>query len=492
MSVAQSVEWFGVSKKGLEGTARRRGLSYVLFELVQNCWDTGAQEVKVTFTPVEGRPLCDVVVEDDDPEGFKDMAHAWTLFAASEKKSNPEKRGRFNLGEKLVLAICESAEIISTKGHVRFDDEGRHAGRKRRDRGTVFMGRLRMTREELAAVLESAKQLIVPEGVVTTINGEVLSQRVALKEFEVTLPTEIADEEGCLRVRHRKTVVDVYECTTPNGGWLFEMGIPVCATGDKWDVDIQQKVPLNMERSGVTDTYLRSLRVYLLNEMFEQLRPEDAAAICVQDALTDERVSSEAVEAVLTHQFGDKRAVYDPSDPEANNRLVSEGYTIIPSRAFSKSAWENIRSSGAAVPSGRLSPTPKPYSSDPDAPQRKLLEESEWTDGIRNIVAYTKELGLKVLGRKVTVTVDRGRFGANWAACYGGGELTFNLAVLGQAWFDQGATPSVNRLLIHEFAHHFEKNHLSDGFYKGQEKVGARMVELALTEPGFFAKHRHQ
>jgi hypothetical protein len=461
----------------------------LLFELVQNCWDTGAREVKVTFKPVEGRPLCDMVVEDDDPDGFKDLAHAWTLFAESEKKADPEKRGRFNLGEKLVLAICESAEIVSTKGHVRFDEEGRHLGRKRRERGTSFSGRLRMTREELAEVLESAKQLIVPSGVVTSVNGEVLPAWTALKQLEIVLPTEVANSEGVLVRRDRKAVVRVYETETGEG-WLFEMGIPVCSTGDKWHVDIGQKVPLNMERTGVTAGYLRTVRVHLLNEMLEFLGEDDASSIGVQEALSDKRVSPEAVEVVLTHQFGEKRAVYDPSDREANNRLVAQGYTIIPSRAFTKDAWENIRSSGAAEPSGRISPTPKPYSSDPDASLRKLLEEQDWTEGMRNIAEYTKALGLKVLGRKVSVTIDRGHAGAFWAACYGGGELTFNLAVLGRKWFDQGASPGVNRLLIHEFAHHFERNHLSEEFHKGLEKVGARMVELALTEPGFFVRYR--
>ena len=482
-------EWFGASKKGLEKIARRRGVSYVLFELLQNAWDTGAQKVTVTFSPVEGRALCDVIVEDDDPDGFQDLTHAWTLFAESAKKADPEKRGRFNLGEKLVLAICESAEITSTKGSVLFDDEGRHVSRKRTPAGTIFKGCVKMTREELLGVQEAAGYLMPPPGVVTVVDGKLVEPRVPLKTFEVTLPTEIANEEGSLVARHRKTVVRVHKAAR-EVGYLHEMGIPVCPTGDQWDVDIGQKVPVNLERSSVSEAYLRTVRVALLNEMHDQLRPEDVAAIGVQEALTDDRVSSAAVSTVLTHQYGEKRAIHDPSDPEANHRLVAQGYTIIASRAFTKEAWENIRSSGAAVPSGRISPTPKPYSSDPNAPLRKLLPKEEWTPGMENLVAYTMELGLKVLGRKVVVTIDRGRFGDGWAACYGSGELTFNLASLGRSWFEQGPTPGVNRLLIHEFAHHFSKNHLSEDFYKGLEKVGTRMVELALVDPGFFAKYQ--
>jgi len=52
--------------------------------------------------------------------------HILTLFADSAKKSNPEQRGRFNLGEKLVFAQCDEVTVRTTKGGLRFDSEGRH------------------------------------------------------------------------------------------------------------------------------------------------------------------------------------------------------------------------------------------------------------------------------------------------------------------------------------------------------------------------------
>jgi len=490
-------EWFEGSKKGLEKIARRRGLSYVLFELVQNAWDTGARRVSVTFRPIEGRPLVDMAVTDDDPDGFKDLAHAWTLFAESEKKGDPEKRGRFNLGEKLVLAVCESAEITSTKGCVRFDDEGRIAGRRRTEAGSEFRGRVKMTRAELDSVLAAADELIVPPNVATTIDGKPLAPREPLKVFEASLLTEVANEEGSLAPRTRKATVRVYPALTrvdPETGkerafgYLYEMGIPVCPTGDQWDVEVMQKVPVNMERNAVSETYLRTVRVLTLNELYEKLRPEDAASPAVVDALHDSRIRPEAVEKVLDHQYGEKRAVYDPSDPEANNALVAQGYAIIPPRAFSKGAWENIRHSGAARPSGQIMPTPKPYSSDPDAPARKLLPEDEWTSGMRNIAGYVEDVALKLIKRHVRVTVDKGRIGAGWSACYGDGELTFNLASVGYDFFEHGPDARVNALVIHELAHEHEGNHLSDGFYKALQKLGAALTELALRDPELFRR----
>lgn len=491
-------EWFEGSKKGLEKIARRRGLSYVLFELIQNAWDTGAREVSVVFVPVDGRPLIDMIVTDDDPDGFKDLTHSWTLFAESERKGDPEKRGRFNLGEKLVLAVCERAEIRSTKGCVEFDDEGRHVSRKRTEAGTIFQGRLRMTRAELNEVLASSMELIAPVGVTTFIDGMRIAERAPLKVFEASLQTEIANEEGFLMARTRKTNVRVFPAlmrTDPETGerrafgYLYEMGIPVCPTGDQWDVEIMQKVPVNLERNAVSESYLRTVRVLTLNELYDQLKPEDAATPAVQDALTDERCKPEAVNVVLTHQYGEKRAVIDPSDPEANHRLIAEGYTLIAGNAFSKPAWENIRSSGAARPSGQIMPTPKPYSTDPNAPSRKLLPESEWTDGMKNIASYVEDVAMKLIKRHVRVTIDKGRIGAGWAACYGSGELTFNLASVGYDFFEHGSNARVNALLIHELAHEYEGNHLSEEFYKALQKLGAGLTELALSEPELFRNH---
>ncbi len=79
------------------------------------------------------------------PEGFKDLSHAFTLFADSNKKADPGKRGRFNLGEKLVLAICDQATISTTKGTIHFEDSERRASRSRRQPGSLFEGVIRMT-----------------------------------------------------------------------------------------------------------------------------------------------------------------------------------------------------------------------------------------------------------------------------------------------------------------------------------------------------------
>src|SRR4029077_11010592 len=121
-----SKQWFDVDKAGLSKQAEEQAKGRLIGELVQNGLDeSGVTQITVTLTLVPNRPLADLTVEDDSPEGFRDLTHAYTLFAPSYKRGNPEQRGQFNFGEKMVLAVCESASIATTKGTVFFDQEGR-------------------------------------------------------------------------------------------------------------------------------------------------------------------------------------------------------------------------------------------------------------------------------------------------------------------------------------------------------------------------------
>lgn len=484
-----SAQWFEVDKEGLAKLLKRRGMQYVLFELLQNAWDSDATCCDVTLTPVEGRPLVELCIVDDSPTGFKNLAHAYTLFAESSRKGDPTKRGRFNLGEKLVLAACETARIVSTTGSVVFEAGGARAtARQKRASGTEFTATIRMTRDELAEVLAAARTVIAP--IPTTVNGETLAVRKPLHVFKACLATEQADEEGYLRRTVRYTDVRVYARLEGEPSRLYEMGIPVVDTDDAFDVEVMQKIPLSAERDNVTPAYLRDVRVAVLNAMHARLSAEDAARPSVADALGDSHVTGAAVKAVLDAQYGTKRAVFDPSDPEANRRLVAEGYNVIHGGAFSSEAWANIRAHGAALPSGQIRPTPKPYSDDPNAPLRKLLPREEWTDGMKNMEGWAVEVSRCLLGFDVAVVIDRGHATDGWSACYGSRELTFNLARLGRRFFDEGPSERVNELLIHEFAHHHASgNHLDEDYYKASQRFGAKLTAFALKSPWVFERY---
>lgn len=479
------MDWFSVDKSGLAKLIDKRGKSFVVFELLQNAWDTAATTVRVQLTPAEGRPMANIVVEDDDPSGFQNLAHAFTLFAESEKKGDPTKRGRFNLGEKLVLALCEQAEIMSTKGSVVFDPNGRRTTRNHLAKGSIFSGWLRMTRAELAQVQRDIRTLIPPEGLETTFNGEPLPSRPIVKTIGCTLPTEIADEEGYLRKTERKTTLTVHEVRPGEVPMLYEMGIPVVGLsgGEKWHVNIHQKVPLNVDRDNVTPAYLQTVRVVLANSMRDTLTKDDASQVWVTAATEDDRIESDTVSKVLDERFGKKRAIFDPSDPEANKQLMNEGYTIISGGSLSGPQWGVVKGASLATPSGKIRPSGIKYAL--NGRPENVVPPEKYTAGQRRIVAYTVALGRKLLQEDLEVRIVS-EITMAYAACFGGGTLTFNLGRLGKAWFEKDLGDSHHELIMHEFAHHKVGDHLTREFADEVCRLSVKLARQMYVDPEFF------
>ena len=485
MSV-ETKNWFEVDKDGLAKLLERKGKEFVLYELIQNAWDTNAKRVLVTLHHSDIRGYSVLTVIDDNPDGWKNLTHAWTLFAESEKKGDAEKRGRFNLGEKLVLSLCKTARIETTTGTVVFGETGRHKLRHKRESGSMFRATVRMSQEEREGMRAAVMKLIPPPGVETLFGGAEIPARKPLRKIEATLPTEIADAEGILKRSARKTTVEVYEALEGETPSVYEMGIPVVETGDKWHYNVLQKVPLNADRDNVTPAYLREIRTLVLNEMYQEVDKNDATETWVRDASEDEKVSQQAVEHVVTQRFGEKRVIFDPSDPEGTKLAVSKGYTVIAPGSLSRDEWANVKRHAAALPAGQVTPSPKPYS--PDGEKMDIIPLEKYTDGMKRIAQYAKDVALRLLGCDIQVDMVSK---ATWpySATYGPGHLTFNVGRLGRIWFEDGPRDSVDRLLIHEFGHHYSSDHLSEQYHDAICKLGARLVQLAIDEPEFFKKH---
>lgn len=347
--------WFDVDKAGLAAILERRGKAFAVFELVQNAWDSGSNRVVVRLEPIAGEPYASLEVEDWG-EGFADLKHAYTMFARSSRAAAPDKRGRFNLGEKLVLAVCRKATITSTGGTLIFDG-GRRNTSQRRDRGTLFAAEIRLTRDELAEVNDAMRQLVPP--VPTLYNGVDLDRPSPVCSFETKLPTEIADADGQLRRTVRQAKVEAYAAEDGQGR-LLEMGIPVVETENGYRVNVLQKIPLTFDRDNVQPSFLRAIQAALLNHVHQELTPEEAAKPWVQEAAGDARATPEAVKAMVVKRFGDRAVVANPGDPLANANAAASGYTVIPGGALSADAWANVRKHELILPSSKVFPSPKP------------------------------------------------------------------------------------------------------------------------------------
>lgn len=474
------MDWFAVDKDGLARLMERKGKASVILELLQNSWDeTGTTEVDVRLEAHDLRGHSLLTVTDNAPNGFSDLTHAFTLFAPSKKVHDATKAGRFNMGDKQVLALCRTATVVSTRGGYEFTQGGRRALRRRREAGSEFTAVIRLNaaeRDEVAALIAT---LIPPAGITTTFNGAPLVRREPVREFTTTLRTEIADDDGVLRPTRRQTQVRLYDPAGVETPHIYELGIPVVEHDGRWHIDIGQKVPLSFERNNVTPAYLRELRVAVLNATADLLTSEDTATTWVKDAASDTRADAAAVEQVVTKRFGAKAVAYDPSDPEANAEAVLQGYTLVHGRTLSKDEWAQARRAGALKPAGQVTPSRKAkFAADGKPPTPR----ENWTPGMERVAIYATALAKDLLG--VDLDVQFHSTPQYFAAAFGDTQLTFNMMRLGHRWFNEPDPQAVDALLIHEFAHHRVSDHLSEAFHDECCRLGAALRYATATLDG--------
>ncbi len=463
--------WFDVDRAGLRALYAGKGRGWIVRELVQNAFDElGVIYCKITLAHVSGTRSAELTVEDDAPEGFYDLRHAWTLFADTRKRADAEKRGRFNFGEKQVLSLCQSAEIITTTGHVRFNADGtRGHGRGRTPHGSIFCATLPMTKEEIAECVRVVHTFIPPEGIVTTINGERVQAREPFAEVKATLQTEIANGDGILRKSRRGTVIKAYRPLEGEVGTLYEMGLPVVETGDGFHYDIGQRVPLTADRDNVPAAFLRDVRAEVLNATADDLTEEEVSEAWVRDAAADERIKPETTRRVADLRYGEKRVVADPNDRLSRDRAIAAGFTVVSSRAMSREEWDRMRDAEAIPSSSALFPT--------RFGESERVDESELTDDHRAVADLVARVSLRAFGWEARVSWFRQEGGH--AASYAARCVAFNLAELGRSWFGPHNIGAQLALIIHELGH-VGGGHVDEGYYRALCKIGAA---LALAEP---------
>lgn len=475
--------WLDVDLSGLEQLLSRRGKQFVVYELLQNAWDESASVVEVSL-PHPERGKTRLAVKDDSPAGFQDLNHAFTLFADSRKKRNPAQRGMFNAGEKFVLACCEEASVISTRGGIVFDRIGRSRTRRHTERGSEFVGTLRLTNEEWAAICKAVQEVIPP--VTTIFNGEPIPFRKPIRTFCCVLPTLEADDQGELRRKLRQTEIRVYDPLPGETAMLYEMGLPVVATEDKWHIEVQQKVPLNLERDNVTPAYLQAIRVAVLNEMSEHLTQAEASSTWVRQAAGDTRINAPTFNNLMDLRFGSKRVTYDPSDTEANLIAASKGYVVIGAASLTSDEWQNVRRFESSLPAGRVTPSPKPFS--PDGKPLRLLEADQMTADHKRFESFAQMLAREILNRSLTV-IFADDPGWSFAGCYRSNVLTVNVAAKGPTWFKGNAAGLLQQwipFLVHEFAHDRVSGHLSEDYHRECCRLAGTLARVMYEQLAVF------
>jgi hypothetical protein len=190
-----------------------------------------------------------------------------------------------------------------------------------------------------------------------------------------------------------------------------------------------------------------------------------------------------AVKALVRARFGDKVVSYDPSDPEANKLAISKGYQVIHGGTLSGDEWNNVKRAGTMLPAGKVTPSPRPYSS--GGRPEIVVDPSEWSAEMNGTVRYARELARCLMGRDIEVRICK-EPSVPWVANYGPGRLTLNIALLKHSWFSAIGSVAMNELLIHEFGHEYSGDHLSEAYHDALCNLGARMTTLALSMPTLF------
>jgi hypothetical protein len=463
--------WFDVDRAGLKKLLEDRGKEFALYELVQNAWDeAGVTRVEITLKPASNGHA-KLTVIDDAPEGFKYLHHAYTLFAESTKKANPRQRGRFNLGEKLVLAICKRASIKTTKGSVFFDSDGNR--RQESDctkAGSIFEAEIEMNSKDFERVTRKMSTLLAPAEIVTVFNDAYIATREPKHTIEAVMETYVEDSERHFRRTSRKTQIHLHEPRDGEMPTLYEMGIPICKIDCAFHCDVMQKVPVTLDRKNTLSGYFKKrLALEVMNVTHAELSVEQTNETWVQKAIEQHDIAPEAVQSFMTNKFGEKRVSFDMSDPEANRTATAHGYTVVTGGMLSGAAWDNVKEHEAIQPAGQLFPT---------QPEKSIATEPvEPDENMKRVAAYALKLAELLLGCSITVRFCKQASYEN--ASWGGRSLSFNVRNLGRKWFDLDTNQlRIDDLIIHEFGHHYESNHLDEHYYRALTKLAAKAMQL--------------
>ena len=461
--------WFEVSREGLRELQAGKPKDFVVRELIQNAWDEDISICCLNTTHQNGG-VAEIRIEDDSPEGFRDLSHAFTLFASTYKRGDPEKRGRFNIGEKQVLAVCLEAVISTTKGTITFDSNGRsHNPQLKLKKGSIIKLKMRMSKEEYEEMVNSINLYLPPKGISFSVNGATLLYREPYKVVDTALPTEIQKENKVVKA-YRKTKIQIHKAD--GVAYIYEMGLPICKIDCAYHVDVQQKVPMSIDRDRVSQSYLQKIFALVLNETCEEVLSENSSDSWVREGMGNKNVSEEAVRSIVKSRYGDKVVVATPGDRRSVDEAIAHGYRVIYGSELSRPEWENVRKADAIHSSSTFFPS----SSTDDA------EEVEKDDNMIRVEKLAKKIAKRCLGIDITVQFLK------WTgvgAQYGHRTLVFNVKKLGERFFNPPVNARVIDVIVHELAH--EKGlHTEISYHNCLTKMAGKLVMIALEEPKFF------
>jgi hypothetical protein len=446
------MSWFDIDRAGLRRMTN--GLSTLVWEMLQNAVDTDATEIDLRIEPlvVRGatvRSRTVLAITDNDPRGYEDLRHSFTLFAPSTKADDDSKRGYMNIGEKLVLAWAVEGAVETLSGSVKFNADGtRTTGRRRTEVGSYHRFVLDVPATERDKMIAAARRILVPAGKTVRVNGDVLQSSPVIDETTASLRLLVLDGEAMVQ-RERVTRITLHEPDAEHGSWLYVLGMPVQAIDIRWSVNVEGRLKQDVKRDQVPEGQLQRIRVAVTDLMVD--------ALTVADANTWGRAALKDVEPVTVRKLVELRhgvdaVAYDTRDREANARAQSNDRTVIYGGAYSGEEWAAIKRVRTEDPSF-VAPAGQLFNTLPSIVPAKLIPQSEWTPDAVRVVEYAKNAYRHLFGGTLSVAIADNR-DVTCSATMGNGKLTLAVHRLGGwDWFKVGNEAAQVSLLLHEFGH---------------------------------------
>jgi hypothetical protein len=279
-----------------------------------------------------------LTVVDDGP-GFANEKDIYTLFGSTAKRRDPRVAGRFNMGEKQLIAVARKAIVCSGRVSVSFERGERSIQHHRIPYGeTTVSALMPWSTIDMDTTRTWLKLLRAPTGLRYFIDDEEYGNNHSDLRVEVLLPT-IDLVDGVLKERKRRTFVEVFTPAPDTKPMLYELGIPICELSDfgfPKSLDVQQKIPLPTSRDQVTTAYLYRLIGSVLQEAAADghslLSDAEEGAPFIKGAL--EWVHDARALAATVNDIYGEAAVRVSGDSTANARAVASGAPLISGREF--------------------------------------------------------------------------------------------------------------------------------------------------------------
>ena len=467
-----ATERFEVNTAGMRQLHADRHPEQLIKELIQNVFDEQTTHCTIK---VDARKDGTLVTVEDDGEGFADITDAYTLMADTPKRMDPEKRGRFNLGDKEVISVSTWAQLETVGWTVLFPPEGgRELRRNKRTRGTKVTTLMPWDQQQADRLVQRLSLIRPPEHILYKVNGETIPHRPELAVHRAILPSVLQSNPG-EPIRPTRRMTDIHILTPrQEQGWIHEMGIPIQEIDLPYDVDVMQKVPMPPNRDVVAESYLKTLYSEVLNAIHDQMPPQNFAATWVRTAIESPRITSEAVQTTIKNRYGDKVVTWS-SETESNIKALDEGYLVLSTRSMSRPERSNLRELGGLKSSRELFPK--------DPATTTYIDVSDDPDKTA-FAQWVREIG-HMAGMQVTplfVYKPDNQMDATCTSSTDSPVLELNIARLDDNFFKERGQEQLH-LIIHELGHASMQGIMSHGprWGAGCAQVGAR-VAMSLMQ----------